>query len=240
MMIDAENSPKTKEISKGLAIVAIGSLCILISLGTWQLHRLTWKEDLILMRQAELARPPISLKSPSTVKPEAFRRVELRGRFLHKKEILVGPISYYGRAGWHIVTPLQLVSGDIVLVNRGWVPFAYKLDPYKAFANKNIDLNVVGVVGWPRKVNYFDPLNVPERNQWFRIEPIEMAKKLKLKAVTGYWISINKVKGKSSYPIGGVGIELPINNHLQYALTWYGMALGLIILSIVYWRQRRR
>ena len=239
-MIDAESSLKTKEISKGLAIVAIGSLCILISLGSWQLHRITWKEGLISMRQAELARPPIPLKSPLTVKPVAFRRVEVRGRFLYKKEILVGPISYYGRAGWHIVTPLQLVSGDIVLVNRGWVPFAYKLDPHKPSKNKNLDLNVVGVVGWPRKVSYFDPLNVPEKSQWFRIEPIKMAKKLKLKAVAGYWISINKVNGKGRYPIGGVGIEVPSNNHLQYALTWYGMALGLIILSIVYWRQRRQ
>jgi len=240
MMIDAENSPKIQEISKGLTIVAISSFCILISLGTWQLHRLTWKENLISMRQAELARPPIPLKSPLNIKPEAFRRVELRGRFLYKKEILVGPISYNGRAGWHIVTPLQLMSEDIVLVNRGWVPFAYKLDPFKTSARKDLDLNVVGVVGWPRKASYFDPLNVPEKSQWFRIEPNEIAKKLKLKIVAGYWISINKVKGNSSYPIGGVGRDLPVNNHLQYALTWYGMAFGLVILSIVYWRQRRR
>ena len=195
MMIDAQNSPKKKEISKGLAIVAIGSLFILISLGTWQLHRLTWKEDLILMRQLELARPPIFLKSPLIVKPKTFRRAELRGRFLYKKELLVGPTSYQGNAGWHIVTPLQLMSREIVLVNRGWVPFSYKHDPRAAHLDENLVLNIVGIVSWPRIANYFEPLNVPEKSQWFRIEPIEMGKKLKLKAVAPYWISIKKLKG---------------------------------------------
>ena len=129
MKIDAKCPSKEKEISISLVIVAIVSLCILISLGTWQLHRLNWKEDLISVRQAEAARQPIPLKSPLTVKPEPFRRIELRGRFLYTKEILVGPRSYHGSAGWHMVTPLRLISGEIVLVNRGWVPFSYKRDP---------------------------------------------------------------------------------------------------------------
>ena len=77
----------------GLAIIAIGVFFVLVGLGTWQLHRLAWKEGLITERQTKMALPPLVISSPLTSKPLQFRRVEIRGRFLNKKKILNGAKS---------------------------------------------------------------------------------------------------------------------------------------------------
>jgi len=239
-MSEAEPKQKAKRTYKGLTIIAIGTFCVLIGLGTWQLHRLAWKEGLIAERQTKLALPPLVISSPLTSKPLQFRRVEIRGRFLNKKEVLIGPRSYRGSPGWHVVTPLELSSGSIVLVNRGWVPGLSKGVALQTTTPEFGDTRVVGITGWPRRLGYFAPENVPEKNQWFRIEPTTMAKKLGLKRVAAYWVTAVAPLKPIGFPIGGVGNQLPNNNHLSYALTWFFMAFGLLLLSIAYWWQGRR
>jgi surfeit locus 1 family protein len=102
------------------------------------------------------------------------------------------------------------------------------------------DVVVIGVVGLPRKPGYFEPINAPGKDQWFRMEPTAMAKRLGLKRVAAYWVTADTTLKPKRFPIGVGGTHLPHNNHLGYALTWYGMALGLLLLSIAYWRQERR
>ena len=238
------NEPTTemtqKRTGKGLAIIALGAFCVLIALGTWQLQRLSWKEGLIADRQAKLALAPIQVSSPLDVKPAAFRRVAVDGRFLHGKEVLVGPRSFRGRPGWHVITPLQYRSGEIVLIDRGWVPQSRREAVKRQSAQKAGFVSVVGIAGWPRQLGYFEHPNVPEKNQWFRVAPKAMADFLKLKKVAAYWVVADASPNPGGFPIGGGGLKMPANNHLQYVLTWYGMALGLLVLSLVYWRQRRQ
>ena len=225
---------------KGLAVVAFGAFCVLIVMGTWQLQRLTWKEGLIADRQAKLALTPLQISKPLSSKPEAFRRVVARGRFLHDKEIFVGPRSFRGSPGGHIITPLKYASGEIVLVDRGWVPEARRDPAKRPEAQKQRAVSIVGTAGWPRKLNYFEHLNDPQKNQWFRVSPTEMAAKQKLQRVAAYWVVADASPNPGGFPLGGGGIRMPTNNHLQYVLTWYGMALGLLVLSIIYWWQGRR
>ena len=239
-MSDAELREKGKRPYKGLAIIAIGVFFVLVGLGTWQLHRLAWKEGLIKERQTKMALPPLVISSPLTSKPLQFRRVEISGKFLNKKTILIGPRSYRGAPGWHVVTPLELSSGSIVLVNRGWVPGLSKGVALKRIMPEFGDTRLVGITGWPRRLGYFEPENVPEENQWFRIEPTTMAKKLSLKRVAAFWLTAVAPLKSSRFPIGGVVNPLPNNNHLSYALTWFFMAFGLLLLSIAYWWQGRR
>lgn len=212
---------------KGLAVLAFGAFCVLIGMGTWQLQRLTWKEGLIADRQAKLALTPLQISKPLSSKPEAFRRVVARGRFLHDKEIFVGPRSFRGSPGGHIITPLKYASGEIVLVDRGWVPEARRDPAKRPEAQKQRAVSIVGTAGWPRKLNYFEHLNDPQKNQWFRVSPTEMAVKQKLQRVAAYWVVADASPNPGGFPLGGGGIRMPTNNHLQYVLTWYGMALGL-------------
>jgi surfeit locus 1 family protein len=240
MTNEAAAHPPTKRTGKGLAVLAIGAFCILIGLGTWQLQRLEWKEGLIAERQAKLALAPIQIVQPGKTKPEAFRRVVVSGRFLHDKEAFVGPRSFRGRPGWHVVTPLEYPSGEIVLVDRGWVPEARKHPAKRQEAQRRGDVSIVGTAGLPRKLNHFEHANDPQKNQWFRVSPTEMAKKLQLQKVADYWVVAGASPNPGGFPIGGGGIRMPTNNHLQYVLTWYGMALGLLVIAAVYWWQGRR
>ncbi len=239
-MSDAVHREKGKRPYKGLAIIATGAFFVLVGLGTWQLDRLAWKEGLIAERQTKMALPPLIISSLFTSKPQKFRRVEIRGRFLSKKSLFIGPRSYQGSPGWHVITPLELSSGSRVLVNRGWVPGLRKEAAMKKIIPQFGDVRVVGIIGWPRRLGYFEPKNVPKKNQWFRIEPAAMAKKLGLKRVAAYWITAVASLKPRGFPIGGVGNQLPSNNHLSYALTWFFMAFGLVLLSIAYWWQGRR
>ena len=240
MISEPEAVEEQKKISKSLVIATISVFIILIILGTWQANRLEWKEGLISKYQAELKRIPITLADLPSVKPKKFRRVQVIGKYLHRLQIFVGPKPYRGNAGWHVVTPFQLETGDIILINRGWVPLSFRNNLEAKIEKRNNKSAVVGVINWPRKRNYFDPVNIPEKNQWFRVDTAAIANKLHLKNVPSYWISINKKKKSNKFPIGGVGTKMPINNHLQYVWTWFGLAFGLLILSIVYWRQRYR
>ena len=88
-MSDAERREKGKRPYKGLAIIAIGVFFVLVGLGTWQLNRLAWTEGLIAERQTKMSLPPLVISSPLTSKPQKFRRVEIRGRFLNKKNIFI-------------------------------------------------------------------------------------------------------------------------------------------------------
>ena len=239
-MSDAERREKGKRPYKGLAVIAIVVFFVLVALGTWQLHRLAWKEALIAERQTNMALPPLIISSLLNSKPQKFRSVELRGRFLNKKNVLIGPRSYQGSPGWHVVTPLELASGSTVLVNRGWVSGLSKGVALKKITPEFGDARVVGITGWPRRLGYFEPENVPEKNQWFRIEPTAMAKKLGLKRVAAYWITAVAPLKPRGFPIGGVGNQLPNNNHLSYALTWFFMAFGLVLFSIAHWWEGRR
>ncbi len=239
-MNDAETQPASKRTGKGLAVIAVGTFCILVGLGTWQLQRLTWKEGIIAERQAKLALAPLQISKLLSAKPEAFRRVVVSGRFLHDKEIFVGPRSFRGRPGWQVVTPLEHASGEIVLIDRGWIPEARKIATKRNAAQKREVVSIVGTAGWPRKLNYFEHANDPQKNQWFRVSPTAMAEKLNLKHVSSYWVVADASSNPGGFPIGGGGIRMPTNNHMQYVVTWYGMALGLLVLSLVYWRQGRR
>jgi surfeit locus 1 family protein len=225
---------------KGLAVIALGAFCVLIGMGTWQLQRLAWKEGLIADRQAKLALMPLHISTPLSSKPEAFRRVVVTGRFLHDKEIFVGPRSFRGSPGGHVITPLEYASGEIVFVDRGWVPETRKDPTKRQAAQKRGPVSIVGTASWPRKLNYFEHPNDPSKNQWFRVSPTEMAGSLKLQRVAAYWVVADASPNPGGFPIGGGGIRMPTNNHLQYVMTWYGMALGLLVLSFFYWWQGRR
>tara|TARA_Y100001934_G_scaffold192300_2_gene226780 strand:- start:36235 stop:36957 length:723 start_codon:yes stop_codon:yes gene_type:complete len=240
MTNEASTSSESTSSRVILAVLALGVFCILIGMGTWQLQRLAWKEDIIAQRLAKLSLPPVQILKPSHSNPESYRRVTIDGRFMYEKELFVGPKPFRGRPGWHVVTPLKHSSGELILVDRGWIPQELKSAAKRKKGHQTDFVSVVGVASWPRKSGYFEHENDPRKGQWFRVDPKAMAAQMRIEKVTPYWIISESLPKNKGYPIGGGGIKMPANNHFQYALTWYGMALGLVVLSIVYWRQRRR
>eukprot|EP01097_Dermamoeba_algensis_P008741 TRINITY_DN5932_c0_g1_i1.p1 TRINITY_DN5932_c0_g1~~TRINITY_DN5932_c0_g1_i1.p1 ORF type:complete len:180 (-),score=40.58 TRINITY_DN5932_c0_g1_i1:92-631(-) len=103
---------------------------IAFGLGTWQMYRLQWKEDMIKQRKGRAFLAPIQMNSDNIPLSEEeknemdFRRVKIEGSFDHSKELIIGPRFHDGKLGYHLITPFNLADekANRILVNRGWVP----------------------------------------------------------------------------------------------------------------------
>jgi surfeit locus 1 family protein len=223
-------------------LVTLSMLAVLIGLGTWQLHRLDWKQGEIAERQARSTAPAIDLPR-EIADPRAleFRRVALTGRFLHAREMYLASRTYKGRVGVHVVTPFVLADGRGLLVDRGWVPMARKNPASRAQGQ------VAGIVtleallrrgGWTGN-RFFRPDNRPGENLWFWVDPAAMAARTGLKApVTALYAAAAATETPGGLPVGGQTRIALRNDHLQYALTWYALAVALAVIYVVYHRRR--
>ncbi len=211
----------------------------LIGLGTWQIQRKAWKEGLIAALDAQLAAPPIALP-PATAwstldrSRDEYRRVTFSATFDNGKEALLfaAPSTFrpdVSGPGYWIFTPAKLVDGAIVMVNRGFVPDGRQNPKTRPQGQITGPIAIVGSMRWPDTRHWFTPADEPEKNLWFAADPQAMAKAKGLGAVAPFY-----VEQESPVPPGGLPkpgklmVTLP-DNHLQYALTWYGLALVLVI-----------
>ena len=223
-------------------LLAVASSVVLAGLGSWQLQRLGWKEALIAERQASLAAAPVVLDALVDNIP-AWRRLRLNGSWLNDKSLLVGPRSYRGLPHWRLVTPLKLAGGGIVLVDRGWVPDLGKNAAFAGVSKPAGSLSLEGILRRPTPTGYFSPKNVPEADNWFRVDPEAMAARLGLAGVAPYWVvALGEAGAKrvaGAYPIADTSVSMPSNNHLHYAITWFGLSLGALVVAGFYWRRER-
>lgn len=222
------------------SLAALVAFAVLLSLGTWQIERLQWKEDLIAQRSAQLAAPPevLPAQSPNWAALD-FRKVSTRGTFRHDLEQLFGASTYQGELGHHVLTPLVRAEGSAVLVDRGWVP-ADRAHPAARREGQIEDpVTITGIARYrgDDQAGWFTPANQPEDLMWFSYDlpALEQALGLPLLPVV---IEADDRPNPGGLPIGGLTrIALP-NNHLQYAITWYGLALTLVGVYLAFSIQR--
>jgi surfeit locus 1 family protein len=221
---------------------ALGALAVLLGLGTWQIERLIWKEGLIAARQAAVTAPPTELPSAlGAAQALEYHRVSVVGHFLNDRELFLGATSDDGHPGYQIITPLALSGDRILLVDRGFVPEGRRDPSSRAPGQLGGDVTVTGLlriapVGRP---HWFVPDNNPGRNYWFYVDIPAMAEAARLAgAVLPFYVDADATANPGGLPVGGqTRIELP-NNHLQYAVTWYLLAAGLIVVYAVFIRRR--
>jgi len=216
-------------------LFTVPALIILIALGSWQLQRLTWKTGLIAELEAAATAPPIRLDELGPPQENRFRRVQLIGSFDHNAEIFLTGRTYEGNAGFHVVTPFSDESGLQILVNRGWVSEEYRPQEKRAFSLTPGETELEAIIRLPQKRGYFVPENEPERGFWFTLIPQEIAAFQGRPAMqTGYYADAIRVGEVITLPIAArVRIDLP-NAHLNYALTWFGLALSLLGVYIAF------
>lgn len=230
-------------VAPGLA--ALIALAILLGLGTWQVERRAWKEDLIarLIRQtkAEPVAPPKAAEW-DPVRDE-FRHVRVSGRFLNDKETLVhglAPGETPGRAlqGYYVLTPLVRDDGSVVMVNRGFVPTELKAQADRRDGLIEGPTTVTGILRASEARGLFVPEPDPTRGEWFNRDIAGIAAARGLSVVAPYLIEADSTPGQTTWPRGGqLRVDLP-NNHLQYAFTWFGLAGCLIAVFIAFaWRR---
>jgi surfeit locus 1 family protein len=226
-------------------VFSVPAVLLLFGLGAWQLQRLSWKEGLIAERAAALAAPPVPV--PQTLAEAQhleFHRVYDTGVFLNAKELYLGASVGAGSIGYRVLTPLQEPDGRIVFVDRGYIPADLK-DPKKRAAGQIAGtVHILGLLRLPPagRPNWFLPDNRPDLNYWFWVDLPAMAAADKLAGrlehVAPFYIDADAAPNPGGWPAGGVPLpELP-NHHLQYALTWFSLAVALIVIYFLYHRRR--
>jgi len=220
------------QISAGL------SLIILLGLGSWQVDRLFWKKDLIEMRQAQAQMAPIAVPIDTKLDPEmAFRAAYAEGRYLNDQEKYLMARTRRGNVGFQLITPLEQEDGRIILVNRGWVPQDYRDPETRPESLIEGHVRVEGVLRLPSKKHWAQPENDALKNQWFYVDVNHMAEDTGADLASPYYLELDDTEVPGGLPIGGQAkVELP-NNHLEYAITWYSLALTLIVMFVLYHRR---
>jgi surfeit locus 1 family protein len=241
-----------KAAARRVVIPAVAAACafaLLIGLGTWQVQRLAWKESLIATVTARFAAPPTPLP-PATewarLDPaqNEFRRVAVAARFLNDKEALVFTTGSTMRAGesgpgYWVFTPARF-EGGTVMVNRGFVPQGRQDPATRREGELTGPAQIVGVLRWPERPGLFTPAADPAKNLWFARDPAAMAAAKGIGPVAPFYIEQEAPPAPGGLPqVGALRPSFP-NNHLGYAITWYGLAAVLVVIFGVWAAGRRR
>ncbi|MGE0118941.1 MAG: SURF1 family protein [Dongiaceae bacterium] len=222
------------------------ALVVLLGLATWQLERLQWKEGLIAERTARTTAAPIGLPVPGALlSPEAladldYRRARAAGRFLHDREMYLAARTMQGSVGYQVVTPLEQADGSFVLVNRGWVPDDRKDPAARPDGQVTGTVAVEGAIRIPGRQHWLQPDNEPAKNLWFWSDLAAMAGHARIPSdrLVPVFLEAGAAPNPGGLPIGGqTRVNLP-NDHLQYAITWFALAIGLAVIYVVYHLRR--
>lgn len=220
----------------GLTIACVLLFAILCGLGTWQLERLQWKLALIATVNSHMAAAPVSLDEVLAMNPDQaqYRRVRLSGRFDHGRETYVFATDQ-GAAVYHVFTPFTTDDRKVVMVDRGEVP-KEKLNPAtRASGNVNGPVQVIGVWRIPDAPNLlFTPPPEAERRIWYTREPAMIAAVDHLNLAAPVVIEADATPNPGGWPRGGQTMVNFRNQHLSYAVTWFGLALCLLGVWLAY------
>jgi surfeit locus 1 family protein len=224
-------------------------LATLLSLGFWQVERLAWKQDLLARIEARQNTAPLTLTKKAdlaklTKQEDEYRRAALVGRFGSQQlfwftQIENKPMGMprQDAAGYHVLVPFILRDGGALLVDRGFVPARLKDRPD---ANPSEMQSYDVILRWPDKRGRFDNQDRPDEGLVYVRDGA---------AIGSYWrMDLPIVIGEAAetgkhWPWGGQTRMQIANNHLQYAGTWFGLAIVLVIISglwhIRFWKSRR-
>ena len=227
-----------------LPLTVLAATLFLVGLGTWQMQRLAWKEALIAEREAGLSMPeaPLPGRFDDGEPAEAFdfRTVTVKGVFRHDLEQLYGARARANMLGHHVLTPLIPADGPAILVDRGWVP-ADKVHPAARSGGQLAgDVSVSGIARYRAadRPGLFTPENDPDAGRWYHYDLEAMTEALGI-PLSPLVVEADATPNPGGLPIGGRTVTTLTNNHLQYAITWYALAVALIGVYIVFRRQRR-
>ena len=217
-------------------ISSLIALLILLALGTWQLQRLHWKERILARIAAAEAAPPVPL--PTT--PSEFMKVTVSGVLRHDlgahygaevRDTRQGP-----QLGSYLIEPLQRPDAPPLLVERGWVP----QKPVTPIAEPTGTIAVTGYVHPPERAGWFSASDDPVSRTFYTLDPQAIAESLGLPRVEPFVLIAIGDAPREYWPDPARHLPRPPNNHLQYAITWYGLAVALVVIFVIWSRRTLR
>jgi surfeit locus 1 family protein len=221
---------------------------MLVSLGVWQVHRLAWKRDLIQRVEQRVHAPPVAAPGREQwwqvdAANSEYLHVVVRGRYRNDRETLVQAVTERGGGFW-VLTPLQTVDGYTVLINRGFVPPTHRDPATRAQGQIEGDTTVTGLVRMSETGGAYLRANEPAADRWYSRDVAAIAAARGLSDVAPYFIDADANEAlPAEAPAGGLTVIRFNNNHLQYALTWFALAVmvagGAFLVLRQEWRWRK-
>ena len=215
-------------------ILSLVGVLILVMLGNWQMRRKAWKRDLIQLVQERIGSEPVDIESLSQRALEGkdirYQPIKVTGAFDFAHERFYF-LPFKNQTGWHVFTPLRLSSGDIVFIDRGFVPESFKQQNSRRDGLPTGQVEIEGLARpFQDNQGMFVPDNNPRDNQWYWRDG-----KALYDSMPGYqgqrfafMIDAKKSAQYGKWPRAGVTRIKFQDKHLGYALTWYGLALTLV------------
>jgi surfeit locus 1 family protein len=216
-------------------LAALPVLLLLLALGTWQVQRLAWKNDLLASIAAAEAAPPAPLGAAT---PPIFAKVAVEGRFDHDREALLGLEVRGTTLGAHLLTPLLREGAPPLLVDRGWVP----LERVAPVARPEGPTRVVGFVLPGETAGSLAARDDAAGRRFYTFDPMAIGRALDLPGVAPFGlVALAPPEAPAgALPIAARSLPRPTNSHLGYAITWYGLAAALVGVFVVFAHRRLR
>jgi surfeit locus 1 family protein len=207
-------------------VFVIFFILIFIALGSWQIIRLNWKNNLILEIENSFKNPAVELTKSNS---ENYLKIKTSGTINFDKQIYLYNLNENGTPGFEVINPI-LINGEDFLINRGWIPFEKK-------NVKEIDVinekNIIGTLKFQGKRNIFKPDNDIEENYWFTLNRDDISK-FTGKEFSKYIIYLD---GNYQIPRPKKITANISNNHQKYAITWFSLAISILLLYL-YFRKK--
>ena len=208
------------------SVFIIFFILVFIALGTWQVIRLDWKNNLILEIENSLKNPPVEL---SQSKKANYLKIKTSGSIDFEKQIYLYNLNDSGTPGFEVLNPI-LIDGENYLLNRGWIPFEKKDTPEINIFDQN---NIIGTLKTQSRKNIFKPDNDIKENYWFSLKRDDILK-FTGKKFSKYIIYLD---GDYQFPRPKKITTNISNNHKKYAMTWFSLAISILLLYL-YFRKK--
>ena len=208
------------------SVFIIFFILVFIALGSWQIIRLNWKNNLILEIENSLKNPPVELTKS---KKENFLKIKTSGIIDFEKQIYLYNLNNSGTPGFEVINPI-IIDDKNYLINRGWIPFEKKGVEEIDEIDQN---NIIGTLKLQGRKNIFKPDNDIKENYWFSLNRDDISK-FTGKEFSKYIIYLD---GNYQFPKPKKITANISNNHKKYAITWFSLAISILLLYL-YFRKK--
>jgi surfeit locus 1 family protein len=243
---EGDARPRPPAVLAAWAVIGLLLFAGLVWLGTWQLHRRVWKLDLIERVEQRVGAPAEPAPGREewaqvTAASDEYRHVRVEGVFLHEYETLVQAVTEKGSGYW-VLTPLRRANGEIILINRGFVPEELRDPGARQAGQVGGEVGVSGLLRISEPGGGFLRSNEPGSGRWYSrdVAAIAAAQRLPAGEVAPYFIDADNSPNPGGWPLGGLTVIRFHNSHLIYAITWYSLAAMVLGAAVAVARQERR
>ena len=220
-----------------MSVVTLVSIAIFVSLGFWQVSRLHEKEAHVAQMTEHMTQKPVALeellKSGEPMEKLDYYSVIISGSLMPEKSLKLSAQAHEGKLGYHLIVPLQLSQGSVILVDLGWVNQKHTIDLH----SQSGVIQIQGYIKKALKPNRFTPDNDFKTGEIFSIEPQELAKHLEINTLLPFYVVATQTISNPDL-VANTGEVVVQNYHLSYALTWFSLAVVWAALFVLYVRKK--